>query len=107
MHLIGRDTSSERPLRYGVPQSSVLGQLLFTVHTAPMQDILKRQSVEYHKFADELQIYTSYYPRVPDDMERATQRLWDCINEIKCWTVQHKLKLNDEKSLWRHSVLIT
>ena len=61
-----------------------------------MQDMLKRHAVEYHKFTDDLQINTSYYPHVPDDRER--QRLCDCINEIKCWMVQHKLKLNDEKT---------
>ena len=57
-----------------------------------------KEAVEYHKFADDLQIYTSYYPHVPDDMECATQRLCDCINEIQCWMVQHQLKLNDEKT---------
>ena len=93
---IGTDTSDERPLRYGVLQGSVLRPLLFTVYMEPMQDMLKRHAVEYHKFSDDLQIYTSYYPHVPDDRER--QRLCDCINEIKCWMVQRKLKLNDEKT---------
>ena len=54
-----------------------------------------KEAVEHHKFADNLQMYTSYYPHVPVDMERATQRLCD---GIKCWMVQHKLKLNDEKT---------
>ena len=51
---IGSDTSDERPLRYGVPQGPGLGPLLFTVYTAPMQDVLKRQAVEYHKFAEKI-----------------------------------------------------
>ena len=92
---IGTDTSDERLLRYGVPQGSVLGPLLFTVCMVPMQNILKKYAVEYHKFADDLQIYTSYYPHSPDDMEGDTHRLCDTI---KCWTVQHKLKLNDDKN---------
>ena len=34
------------------------GPLLFTAYTATMQDILKRNAVKYHKFADDPQIYT-------------------------------------------------
>ena len=45
--------------------------------------------MEYHKFADGLQIYTSYYPDVPDDRGCSTQRHW---------MIQHKLMLNDEKT---------
>ena len=81
-----------------VPQGSVLGPLMFAVCTAPVQDMLKRHAVEYHKFAGYLQIYTSYYTHVSDDTERVTQILFHCISEIKCWMVQHKLKLNDEKT---------
>ena len=95
---IGTDTSDERPTRYGVTQGPELGPLLFTVYMAPMQDMLKRHAVECHTFDDNLQIYTSYYLRVSDDMDRATQIFCDCINEMKCWMVQHKLKLNDEKA---------
>ena len=64
---IGTDTSDECPSGYDVPQGSVLGPMLFTVYTASMQDMLKRHAEEYHEFANNLQIYTSYYHHVVDD----------------------------------------
>ena len=95
-----RKASEERPVRYGVPQGSVLGPLLLTVYTAPLQGLLTMHFVDYHKFADDLQIYTCYIvvAHLLGDLECAVQRLSDCIGEIQCWMIKHKLKLNDSKT---------
>ena len=51
-----------------------------------------KEAVEYHKFADDLQIYISYHPHVPDEWNALLHaRLCDCISYIKCWMVQHNL----------------
>ena len=50
-------------LKYGVPQGSVLGPLLFTCYSNPIGDIVG----SYHVYADDRQIYASFDPRVPDD----------------------------------------
>ena len=81
---IGTDASEERSVKYGVLQGSVLGPLLFTVYTAPLQGTVTRLSVDYHQFAEDLQIYTSYCPHIPGDLECVVLGLSDCIGEVKC-----------------------
>lgn len=91
-------TSNCVPLRFGVPQGSVLGPLIFTLYTAPMQRIIHRHGIDYHKFADDMQLYTSFDPSVPGDRARAVEQLTICISELRRWLTSRWLKLNDSKT---------
>ena len=54
---IGNTTSSSRRLEFGVPQGSIPGPLLFTLGTAPIQDIISAHNLDCMFCADDSQLY--------------------------------------------------
>ena len=92
---IDSTTSEHIPLQCGVPQGSVLGPVMFTLYTMPMQRIFR---VHYHKYADDIQLYVSYNPAVSGDQVETVKRLTDCVNEVRRWMTLRMLKLNDDKT---------
>ena len=85
------------PLTCGVPQGSVLGLILFTIYTMPMQRIV-RKHVGEHKYADNTRLYVTYNPNVLGDMQSAVKQLEDCIAEIRGWMINRMLKLSNNKT---------
>ena len=87
--------SNYAPVRYGVPQGSVLGPVLFSIYLLPLRSILKELSVNYHLYADDTQLYMSVDPLDP---QPSFDKIEHVIQEIAKWMSRNFLKLNQAKT---------
>ncbi|XP_068675919.1 protocadherin Fat 4-like [Montipora foliosa] len=77
-------TSKVKELRYGVPQGSVLGPILYLLYTSPIGDIIRRHELNYHLFADDTQLYLSLKP-TPAGQAGSIAKIGACVSEIDSW----------------------
>ena len=90
--------SQSVPLKYGVPQGSVLGPVLFTQYTVAIGAICRRHGVSYLLYADDTQIYITFKIDDPEHQHAARLKIEACIAEIRAWMIIYRLKLNDDKT---------
>ena len=93
--IIGSSKSSATPLKFGVPQGSVLGPLLFSLYVGPIGDLLRKYGIDYMCYADDTQLYLTF-----DAQAAATSvvKLEHCVRDIQAWMCENKLKLNEGKT---------
>ena len=82
-------------LHSGVPQSSVLCPILFTIYIKPLSAIIDSHSIMHHSFADDLQLQIS---APPDRISELLHSMQSCISDVKAWATANMLKLNDNKT---------
>ena len=83
------------PTSCGVPQGSVLGPLLFTLHTTPLSSVIQGHNLDHHLYADDTQIYISL---TTPDACRSINQLRDCLQDVSLSMTNSKLKLNANKT---------
>ena len=91
---IGSTVSPVSPLVHGVPQGSVLGPVLFTLYVAPLEDVIYAHGINCIMYADDSQLYTILKHPQSDTI----QSVEHCVNDIKIWSTQNNLFLNDGKT---------
>ena len=86
---IGSAVSDLFKLKFGVPQGSVLGPLLFFLYKTPLSQVIRKYTgVKYHFYADDTQLFVHLSP---EDSLKSLDRLKSCLNDIHVWMSENKL----------------
>ena len=87
------DVSSSQELKYGVPQGSVLGPILFSLYASKLAEIMEAHGVKFHLYADDTQIYMPI-----TNIDSSKEKIDLILNDIKIWMHDRKLQLNESKT---------
>ena len=91
----GEYISPSSTIKFGVPQGSVLGPVLFSLYAQTLCTILVDYGFNYHVYADDSQLYKSVNI---SDVTSVTDSLSNCLTDVSKWMTANKLKLNEDKT---------
>ena len=97
---IGDSSSSNRTLKYGVPQSSVLGPLLLSLFFAPIEEVVLDHGLRCMVYADDTQLYITV--KVRCDLPVMLSRLQLFIIDIFTWYTNNGLACSLDKTEEAH-----
>jgi hypothetical protein len=89
---VGQENSHVVACKYGVPQGSVLGPLLYTLYVAPIAGIIASFNINHLQYADDTQLYMAL------DGTNVSTSLDICFKTVKEWFALNGLSLNPDKS---------
>jgi hypothetical protein len=82
----------------GVPQGSVLGPQAFVYYICTIGHIIREHDIQYHLYADDVQLLITFDPNLPGDAACCLFKLSKCIINLQSWMTTNKLMLNQSKT---------
>ena len=76
----------------------MLGPKNYVMYTKPVCTICRRHDLDYHFYADDLQLYLSFKTNDHVSRDEAVRRVEFCLNDITRWMNHNMLKLNSDKT---------
>ena len=73
----------------------MLGQLLFSLYTRRLSQLLDDLGLSYHMYADDTQVYCSFRD---NEFQTAKDKITGALHSIKAWMASMKLRLNFSKT---------
>ena len=87
--------SPPRVITCGVPQGSVLRARLYTMYIYPLTQIIQRHDIQYHTYADDIQLLYMKCHRDDNSIIKAITQLQNCIADITEWMSNNTLNINE------------
>ena len=87
------------PLAFGVPQSSALGPILFTIYTTPIGDRIRRHQLNFTLYVDDTQLYVNFELSDDDNKLSSLNKIENCVSDVRMWINANVLKVNEDKTV--------
>ena len=89
---INGKTSTKFHTKYGIPQGSCLGPLLFVLYTSRLFKIIEHHLPDVHTYADDTQLYVSFSADSGCEQSAALEAMQSCIVDIRNWMLPRQIK---------------
>ena len=98
---MGDINASSLPLKYGAPQGSIPGPILFTLYSQPVSGKSREHNVSNQNFADDAQLHKASRPK---EFQCLASDFESRFLSANAWMLSNKLKLNVKKT---EAILVT